>query len=67
MALCPVGRFFQDLEERMGKDSSFCEHLNRSGIEFLRAIKTLINGRIEILEKKTSAKGKRKISKIKVD
>jgi len=67
MVLCPVGRFFQDLEENMGKDSRFYEHLSRSRIEFLRAIKTLIDNRIEILEKKTGHKGKKKIDKINVD
>jgi len=67
MVLCPVGRFFQDLEENMGKDSKCYEHLSRSRIEFLRAIKTLIDNRIEILEKKTGPKAKKKIDKINVD
>ena len=67
MAFCPVGRFFQDLEERLGKGSNFCEHLKRSRIEFLKAIKTLIDDRIEILEKKSGPKGKKRISKINVD
>jgi hypothetical protein len=67
MVLCPVGRFFQDLEESMGKESRFYEHLGRSRIEFLKAIKTLIDNRIEVLEKKTGRKGKKKIDKINVD
>ena len=67
VAFCPVGRFFQDLEESIGKDTKFYEHLSRSRIELLKAVKTLIDDRIEILEKRTAGKTKKKINKIKVD
>ena len=67
LVLCPVGRFFQDLEESIGKDTKFYEHLSRSRIELLKAVKTLIDDRIEILEKRTAGKTKKKINKIKVD
>lgn len=62
-----MGRFFQDLEDCLGRESKFYEHLNRSRIEFLTAVKTLIEDRIETLEKKTGRRGKKKVDKIKVD
>jgi hypothetical protein len=67
MVICPVGRFFQDLEESMGKESKFYEHLNRSRVEFLRAIRVLVDEKIENLEKRGARKGKKKISKIKIE
>lgn len=66
MAVCPMCRFFGDMEKVFDKESKFFEHLNQSRIEFLKAIKTLVDGRIENLEKK-GGKGKKKVTKIKVE
>ena len=66
MAFCPVGRFFSDLEKVYGQKSKFFKHLNQSRIEFLRAIGSLVDERIEDLEKKDSSKGPKKMTKIKV-
>ena len=65
MVLCPVGRFFVELEKVSGKKSEFLEHLNLSRIEFLKAIRSLVDERIGDLEKKGSKRGKRKATKIK--
>jgi hypothetical protein len=65
VVLCPVGRFFRDLEEARGKKSEFAEHLNQSRIELLKAIRSLVDEGIERLEKKRSGKGK-KVTKIEV-
>ena len=64
---CPVGRFFLDLEKASGNKSKFLEHLFRSKLEFLKAVKYLVDDKIEDLEKKGSAKGKKKATKIRVE
>ena len=65
--VCPVGRFFSDLEKLSGKRSEFVKHLSQSRIEFLKAIRSLVDERIEGLEKKASKKDKKKGTKIKVE
>lgn len=67
MVICPVGRFFSDLEEFFGEKSKFFDHLNQSRIEFLKAVRSLVDERIESLEKKGSKGGKKKMTKIKVE
>ena len=49
---CPVGRFFSDIDRMLGKDSEFKAHLTRSRIEFLKAIRSLVDQGIAHLEKK---------------
>ena len=67
VVLCPVGRFFLDFEKAAGKKSKFFEHLTRSRVEFLKAIRSVVDEKIEDLEKKASPKGKKKMTKIKVE
>ena len=67
MVLCPVGRFFSDLERISGQKSEFFKHLNQSGVEFLKAIKSLVDERIEGLEKKGAGRAGKKMAKIKVE
>lgn len=64
---CPVGRFFSDIEKRVRKESKFLEHLTRSRIEFLRAVKCLVDEKIENLEKESASRGRKKVTKIKVE
>ena len=64
---CPIGKFFMDLDKVFGKDSEFAKHMTQSRIEFLKAIRSLVDERIETLEKKPSAKGKKRMTKIKVE
>ncbi len=64
---CPIGRFFSDLEKASGNKSLVLEHLSRSKLEFLKAVKYLVDDKIENLEKKGSAKGKKKATKIRVE
>ena len=59
VALCPVGRFFLDLQLPSGKKSNFFKHLDRSRMEFLKAIRSLVDDRIEAIEKGESKKKKR--------
>jgi hypothetical protein len=65
--VCPVGRFFSDLEKLSGKKSDFVKHLSQSRIEFLKAIRSLVDEKIESLENKTAKKSKKKGTKIKVE
>lgn len=65
--LCPVGKLFSELEETFGKKSKFFEHMSNSRIEFLKAIRTLVDEKIETLEKKSTVKTGKKSTKIKVE
>ena len=67
MVVCPVGKFFMDLEEVMGKKSKFFEHMTRSRVEFLKGIRSLLDERIDHYEKKDSKKASKKMTKIKVE
>ena len=56
---CPVTRFFSDLDKIYGRKSPFFGHLKSSRIEFLKAIRSLIDGRIDSLEKKGTMGGEK--------
>ena len=64
---CPVGSFFMDLDKTFGRKSPFYEHMTRSKIEFLKGVKSLLDERIEYLEKKGSKKTSAKLTKVKVE
>lgn len=64
---CPVGKFFSILENGPDTSSSFYNHINRSKLEFLKAVRTLVDERIDDLEKKEKPKRKKKVKKIKID
>jgi hypothetical protein len=60
--LCPLGKVFQGLENLSRNAPEFREHLGRSGLELLKAIKALVDAKIDTLEKKKSPE-KRKVAK----
>lgn len=64
--LCPVGRFFADLEKCRARKPEFTRHMNRSRVEFLKAIRSLIDERIACYEEKDGPTRK-KAAKIKVE
>ena len=64
---CPVGSFFEDLEKAFGKKSPFFEHMTQSKLEFMKGIRSLLEERIENLEKKRSGNPGKKMTKIKVE
>lgn len=66
MVICPVGKFFMDLENAFGKQTDFFKHMTQSRIEFLKAMRSLLDERIGSLEKKKGAKVKKRMTKIKV-
>ena len=61
-ALCPLGKFFQGLEELSKNAPEFRKHLDRSRLELLKAVKTLVDSRIKTLEKRNTP-GKRKVAR----
>ncbi|RLB37617.1 MAG: hypothetical protein DRH12_14075 [Deltaproteobacteria bacterium] len=66
--LCPVGKFFSELEKRgLGKQSKFREHIDRARVEFLKAIRSLLDERIDELEKRSPKRSGKKVTKIKVE
>jgi len=65
--LCPVGRLFYDFEKTVGKNSDFLDHLTKSHVEFLRAIRSLLDQRIESIEKKQPGNKGKRATKIKVE
>lgn len=67
MVLCPVGSFFLELEKLSGKKSKFFEHMTRSRIEFLKAIRSLVDEKIEDIEKKSPGRTGKKTTRIKVE
>jgi hypothetical protein len=64
---CPVGRFFMDWGGISGGKSKFHGHISQSRIEFLKAIRSLVDEKIDDLEKRASKKTKEKMTQIKVD
>ena len=56
---CPVGRIFSDLEKFSGRKSPFFDHMKNSRIEFLKAVRSLFDKRIDSLEKAAKKGGKR--------
>jgi hypothetical protein len=65
--VCPVGRIFMNFERKGKRKTEFSEHLSKSGIEFLRAIRTLVDDQIERLEKKKRPDTSERVTKIEVE
>jgi hypothetical protein len=57
-----LGKVFQGLENLSRNAPEFREHLGRSGLELLKAVKALVDAGIDTLEKKKSPE-KRKVAK----
>jgi hypothetical protein len=66
MVVCPVGKFFMDLQKLSRSKSKFFEHLDLSRIEFLKAIRSLVDERIEDLEEKKRSRQEKRATKIQV-
>ena len=64
---CPVGKFFKDFDQKWKGGSGFFEHMNLSRIEFLKAIRSLVDERIEKLEKCAQPPEEKKATKIKIE
>ena len=64
---CPLGGFFEDLEQAFGKKSQFFDHMTQSKLEFMKGIRSLLDARIDNLEKRRSGESGKKMTKIKVE
>ena len=64
---CPVGKFFSDLRKISGKQSVFFKHLTQSRIELLKAVQSLLDERIDVLQKEKENTGKKVATNIHVD
>lgn len=64
---CPVAKFFSGFEKAFKGGSGFFEHLNLSRIEFLKAIRSLVEERIESLEKCAKAPQEKRATKINIE
>ncbi len=62
--VCPLGKLFAEFCPP--RNSKFFEHLNKSRVELLKAIRSIIDEKIERLEKRASSP-KKKITKIEVE
>lgn len=62
-----MGRFFLELERVSGRKSAFMGHLNRSRAEFLKAVRTLLDEKIEDLERHDAGRAQKRATKIKVE
>ena len=62
-----LGKFFSWLEGRISPGSEFLEHMAKSRIECLKGIRSLIDKRIDSLEKRRPKKADKKATRIKVE
>jgi retron-type reverse transcriptase len=65
--LCPIGRFFLKLEKASSRKSNVAKHLAQSQIELLKAVRYLIDEKIDDLEKTGEKREKKKSTRIKVE
>jgi len=67
MVICPVGRFFMDLQKTRAstRKSDFFEHLDKSRVEFLKALRSLLDESIDHLENRSGRK--KKATRIEVE
>ena len=63
----PVGTLLTDLEKAFGRKSPFYVHMTQARVEFLKGVRSLLDDRIEHLEKKRAEGGGKKMTKIKVE
>ena len=64
---CPLTKIFMHLRSSAERKSKFFQHLTRSRVELLKAVKSLLDDKIEYLEKKAASQDKKKMTKIKVE
>lgn len=65
--VCPVARFFHDIAGICSKESGFKSHMKKSRIEFLKAIKSLVEEGIERIESRQQGDSENRAEKIEVE
>ncbi len=63
---CPIGQFFYQMDKLLGPKSDFRKHLYNSKVEFLKAIRSVIDKKIEDLEKRVQGTKKQAV-KVEVE
>ena len=62
-----LGLFFSWMEEKITPGTEFREHMAKSKMEFLMGIRSLIDKRIDELEKRHAQKADKRATRVKVD
>jgi len=62
-----LGRFFSWMEERITPGSEFREHMAKSRVEFLKGIRSLVDAKIDDLEKGHGKREAKKATKVEVE
>ena len=62
-----LGRFLSWVEVRVSPSSEFREHMAKSKMEFLKGVRSLIDKRIDELEKRHAQKADKRATRVKVD
>jgi hypothetical protein len=62
-----LGRFLSWMEEKVSPSTEFREHMGKSRIEFLKGIRSLVDKKIDDLERRHGKREGKKATKIKVE
>jgi hypothetical protein len=62
-----LGQFFSWIEEKVTPGTEFREHMAKSRVEFLKGIRSLIDAKINDLEKKHEKRESKKATKVEVE
>jgi hypothetical protein len=65
--LCPFCQLYAGLIRLADPQSEFCRHLQMARVEFYKALRSLIDQRLDTLEKAAQASSKKGFKKIKVE
>ncbi|MBW1918225.1 MAG: hypothetical protein JRI57_09455 [Deltaproteobacteria bacterium] len=64
---CPLCQLYNALLRLAGPQSEFCRHLQKARVEVYKAVRSLIDQRLEVLEKTAQTGTKKGFQKIKVE
>jgi hypothetical protein len=62
-----LGRFFSWIEEKITPGAEFREHMAKSRVEFLKGIRSLVDTKIDDLERRHGKKEVKKAAKVEVE
>ncbi|SFM85028.1 hypothetical protein [Thermodesulforhabdus norvegica] len=63
---CPIGELINQVRSTFGSESEFRQHIRNSKVEFLKAIRSIIDKKIQDLEQ-SSKISERRATKVQVD
>jgi hypothetical protein len=62
-----LGRFFSWMEEKITPGAEFREHMAKSRVEFLKGIRSLVDAKIDDLERRHGKREAKKAAKVEVE